>query len=212
LETIVDRLADVELRNSGELSKVIKMIFAQVLRQPFYCETYVEMVYRLQTRYQGTLEDGEFRRLLINACQEEFESLSTSLQFTEEGLTHDEIFYEKKKQKDPVLANMKFIGHLFKREMLALKVIAHIAQDLIDFKKSSDEFPQEEKVECALELFHAVGCTLDQRKDSQKFMTLAFSRLNDLKSSRVDGRRCYSMRVQFLIQDLVDLRASNWEK
>merc|ERR1711879_517875 len=106
------------------------------------------------------------------------------------------------KRKDRVLANMKFIGHLFLQKMLKASVIRSIAQELIDYEKSSDEFPQEEKVECALELFHAVGCTLDQRQSDQILMTRFVSRLQDLKASRVDGRRCYSMRVQFLIQDL----------
>jgi len=206
LVTIVDRLAEVELRNSEELSKVIKLIFGQVLRQPFFCKTYVHMVYRLQMQYKE-MEGVTFKRLLINACQEEFENLSASLQFTEHGLTQDDIFEEKKRRKDRVLANMKFIGHLFIQKMIKVTVIRRIAQELIDFEKSSDEFPQEVKVECALELLHAVGCALDQRQSDQ-----LFSRLQELKASRVDGRRCYSMRVQFLIQDLVDLRAGNWKK
>lgn len=214
LVTIVDRLAAVELRDSAELSKVIKMSFGQVLRQPFYCETYADMVCMLQTRYQETpLEEGvTFKRLLINACQEEFENLSASLHFAEEGLTHDEVFHEKKKRKDLVLANMKFIGYLFMRKMLALKVIRNIVQELIDFERSSDEFPQEVRVECALELLQAVGFTLDQQQEGQILMTQFVSRLVDLKASRADGRRFYSMRMQFRIQDLVELRAGEWEK
>jgi hypothetical protein len=214
LVTIVDRLAAVELRDSGELAKVIKMIFDQVLRQPFYCETYADMVRMLQPRYQDTpLEEGvTFRRLLINACQEEFENLSASLQFNKEGLTSDEVFEERKKRKDRVLANMKFIGHLYLKQMLALKVIRNIVQELIDFDKSSDELPQEEQVECALELLQAVGCTLDQWQEGQSLMGQFVSRLTDLKSSHTDGRRFYSKRMQFQIQDFVELRAGNWDK
>lgn len=211
-QAIVDQFAAVELKDSVELSKVIKMIFDQVLRQPFYCETYADMVRTLQ--YQTIpFENGvTFRRLLINACQEEYENLSASLLFATNGLTRDEVFEEKKKRKDRVLANMKFIGYLYLREMLALKVIRSIVQDLIDFDGSSDELPQEEQIECALELVQAVGLSLDKCQEGQILMTQFISRLMTLKISQVDGRRFYSKRVQFQIQDVVELRAANWKR
>lgn len=212
--TIVDRFAAVELKDSKELSKVIKMIFDQVLRQPFYCETYADMVQTLQVRYQATpFENGvTFRRLLISACQEEFENLSASLQFATEGMTSEEVLDEKKKRKDRVLANMKFIGYLYLRQMLALKVIGNIVQELINFDGSADTFPQEEHIECALQLLQAVGCSLDQRQEGQILMTRFISRLTTLKTSQADGRKFYSKRVQFQIQDLVELRSTNWEQ
>merc|ERR1712070_189984 len=106
------------------------------------------------------------------------------------------------KRKDRVLANMKFIGYLYLREMLALKVIRSIVQDLIDFDGSSDELPQEEQIECALELVQAVGLSLDKCQEGQILMTQFISRLVTLKISQVDGRRFYSKRVQFQIQDV----------
>lgn len=213
--TIVDRFAAVELKDSEELSKVIKMIFQQVLRQPFYCETYADMVKKLQDRTIPFKNGVTFKRLLINACQEEFENLSASLQFATDGLTREEVFDEKKKRKDRVLANMKFIGYLCLRKMIALRVIRGIVQELIAFEGSSDEFPQEEHVECALELVQAVGSSLDhlhQRQEGHVLITQFISRLTHLKTSEVDGRRVYTKRVQFQIQDVIELRAANWKK
>jgi translation initiation factor 4G len=213
-DTIVDQFEAVELKDSEELSTVIKMIFQQVLRQPFYCKTYADMVHKLQQRYQATpFENGvTFRRLLINACQEEFENLSASLLFPTDGLTREDVLDERKRRKDRVLANMKFIGYLYLRKMIALKVIGGIVQELIAFDGSSDEFPQEEQVECALELVQAVGLSLDQLQDGHVLMTRFMSRLTHLKVSEVDGRRVYTKRVQFQIQDVVELRAANWKR
>lgn len=222
LKTIVDRLADVELNDAKELEQVITIILGKALSESHYCETYADMVYILRTRYpEFPPEEGEkpatFRRVLLNACQNEFERLPTSLELSPEetkNLVQGEIDLEKKRRKDRLLANMKFIGHLFLRELLAVKVIASVVHDLVGVQNYQDGFPEEHKVECACELLVAIGHTLDDRQDGKVLMSQFIARLMDLKGSYAVGTKnmFYSRRVQFQIQDLTELRQNRWVK
>jgi len=153
------------------------------------------------------------RRVLLTACQHEFESLPCSLGPTPEAavkMSTDEANEEISRRKKRLLANMRFIGHLFLRELLAVKVMASVVYDLIGTKESASA-PEEHKIECACALLSTIGYTFDQRVDGQLLMTQFLSRMNDLKSVQ-DGtkRGLYSKRVQFLIQDVQEMRDNGW--
>eukprot|EP00969_Alexandrium_andersonii_P096921 4278754-Alexandrium_andersonii.AAC.1 len=63
-------------------------------------------------------------RVLLTTCQNEFESLPSAFEPTEEQrltLSPDDLNLEKKRRKDRILANVKFIGNLFLRQLLAVK-------------------------------------------------------------------------------------------
>ena len=55
-----------------------------------------------------------------------------------------------------VLANMKFIGNLFLRQLLAAKVIGQVVHDLIGLKET---LPEEHMIECVCELLQAAALT-----------------------------------------------------
>lgn len=219
LKTIVDRLATIELHKAEELEFVIKIIFGKALAEPHYCETYADMVFALRTRYPEFPPESEgekaqtFTRVLLNTCQEEFESLPTSFEATEqekEKMTADDLRLELKRRKDKMLANMKFIGNLFLRQLLAVKVIGQVVHDLIGIK---EKLPEEHMIECVCELLQAIGHTLDATAHGKVLMTQFSARLVDLKrSADRDGKAMYSKRIQFQIQDLLDLRGNGWAK
>merc|ERR1711904_722274 len=94
----------------------------------------------------------------------------------------EEILNEKKRRKDRLLANMKFIGALFLRELLAVKVMGNVVGDLLDMH---DGPPEEHKIECAVELLKSIGHTLDQRRDGKQLMSSFIARLMDLKDTFV---------------------------
>merc|ERR1712083_484256 len=75
-----------------------------------------------------------FVRVLLNTCQCEFEGLPSSLDppLDEKAeMLPEEIQEYRKKQKDRALANMKFIGNLFLRDLLAAKVATQVLRDLL---------------------------------------------------------------------------------
>jgi len=219
LKTIVDRLAEIELHKADELEFVIKIIFGKALAEPHYCETYADMVFALRSRYPEFPPEREgerpqtFTRVLLNTCQEEFETLPTSFDPSEEEkgkYSADDLQLEMKKRKDKILANMKFIGNLFLRQLLAVKVIGQVVHDLVGIKESS---PEEHMIECVCELLQAIGYTMDQSSAGKVLMSQFAARLLDLKRlSDKDGRAQYSKRIQFQIQGLLELRQNGWEK
>jgi len=108
------------------------------------------------------------------------------------------------------LANMKFIGNLFLRQLLAVKVIGQVVHDLIGLKEG---LPEEHMIECVCELLRAIGFTLDNTPHGKMLMSQFAARLVDLKRSPgPDGKPLFSKRIQFSIQDLLDLRANQWQQ
>jgi hypothetical protein len=220
LKTIVDRLASVDLHKAEELEHVIRIIFSKALAEPHYCETYADMVFSLRTRYPEFPPEHEgekahsFTRILLNTCQNEFESLPTSFEPTEEEkntYSADDLRLDIGKKKEKVLANMKFIGNLFLRQLLAVKVIGQVVHDLIGIKDAPIE---EHMIECVCELLQAIGFSLDNTQHGKMLVTQFSHRLMDLKKE-VDpatGKQLFSKRIQFRIQDLIDLRGRNWQK
>mmetsp|Transcript_128213 Transcript_128213/g.273393 ORF Transcript_128213/g.273393 Transcript_128213/m.273393 type:complete len:359 (-) Transcript_128213:37-1113(-) len=107
---------------------------------------------------------------------------------------------------------MKFIGNLFLRQLLAVKVIGQVIHDLIGLKQC---LPEEHMIECVCELLQAIGYTLDATSHGKMLMSQFSARLVDLKGQpSLDGKSgsAFSKRVQFQIQDLLDLRSNNWQK
>jgi len=222
LKTIVLQLAQVDLKTAQELDFVIRIIFEKALAEPHWCETYADMVYSLQTKYPKFPAEHEgdkaqtFTRVLLNTCQTEFENLPTSFEPTAEQIAKmspeelDKLKIKERKEKEKAKANMKFIGNLFLRQLLAVKVIGQVVYELIGIKDSP---PEEHKIECVCELLTAIGHCLDEQEHGKKLMLQFTARLMELKrSTSGDGKACFSKRVQFQIQDLLDLRGNGWQK
>jgi len=105
---------------------------------------------------------------------------------------------------------MKFIGNLFLRKLLALKVIGKVVYELIGSKYAP---PGEHKIECVCELLTTIGHGLenqDHQDQGMKLMDQFTGRLKELKATKIDGKAAYPRRVQFKIQDLLDLRENSW--
>merc|ERR1712241_889973 len=125
----------------------------------------------------------------------------------------EELALEMKKRKDKLLANMKFIGHLFLRQLLDVKVIGQVVHDLIGIKEPGNGQLEEHMIECVCELLQAIGYTLDATQHGKALMSQFACRLADLRRSTSDkGDAIFGARIQFKIQDLLDLRANNWQK
>merc|ERR1712129_304284 len=73
--------------------------------------------------------------------------------------------------------------------------------------------PEEHMIECVCELLHSIGYTMDGSGTGKMLMDQFSARLRDLKRCEGSaGRGAFSKRIQFQIQDLLDLRAKSWEK
>lgn len=221
LKTIVETLASIELQKAEELEYVIKIIFGKALVEPHYCETYADMVFALRTRYPEFPAENEgekphsFTRVLLNTVQNEFESLPTTFEPTDDDKAKfpnpEDLQIEMKKRKGKMLANMKFIGNLFLRQLLAVKVIGQVVHDLVGIKEGN-ALPEEHMIECVCELLQAIGFTLDETTQGESLMNSFASRLKDISSIRVGGKAAFGKRIQFSIEYLLDLRKNKWQK
>jgi len=219
LDTIVQRVAETEVHSVGDLELVIGLLFKKALAEPHYCETYTDMVAALQQRIpEFPSHSGRatvtFKAALLSATQSEFESLSDVLTLRAEevkDLDVDEIKSLEKKRKDRVLANMKFIGHLFLRGLLSVRVISSI---LLELARCNDEAHVEEPmVECLCELLVNIGFALEATPIGKAALISVTGRLQDLKGRPTPNgcsSSCYSRRIQFAIQDIIDMRARGW--
>jgi len=220
IATIVDKVASTEVRSQDELELVISLIFKKALTEPHYCETYADMVFALKQRMpEFPSENGgkpvTFKTVLLNQCQNEFEALPAILKMTAEeleGLDLQEIDFQKKKRKERVLSNMKFIGHLFLRQLLSAKIIGSVIQDLTSCDQA-DVLPEEPMIECICELLSNIGYTLEATPVGKAAVAAVCGRLLDLKQRQTEfGRGVYSKRIQFGIQDILDMRCAGWTK
>jgi len=211
------KLAEIAVEDEEELELLISLVFKKALAEPHYCETYADLVFSLKAAFPEfpSPTGGKpvtFKSTLLNICQQEFESLPTSLDPTGEALDPDEVEFLRKKTKDRVLANMKFIGHLFLRQLLSAKVIGSVIQELT-LCDQVDKLPQEHAVECACELLLNIGFTLESMAAGSQTLSQVCGRLLELKQRKTpEGRGAYSKRIQFTIQNLLDTRAARWHQ
>jgi len=218
--TIAGRIVNTAIGTVEELELLIKLIFDKALAEPHYCEAYADMIFVLKTSMpqfpsEKANKPVTFRAALISKCQNEFESLSSRLLVDAEEIANldvDDVECLRKRKKDRVLANMKFIGQLFLREMLSAKIIGSVIEDLAQCKKV-EEVPEEPMVECICELLTNIGYTLESSPIGASSLDVVCSHLADLKCRRVEASKClFGKRIQFAIQDLLDVRAAGWTK
>lgn len=217
---IADKIVETKVGNTNELEMVIGLIMKKAHSEPHYCETYADLVYKLKTEMpEFPSPDGgkatSFKSTLLNCCQSEFEAMiegGEDRDAAEASLDKEEIEFRRKQKKTRTLANMKFIGHLFLRQLLTAKIIGSVIQDLAMCERA-DSVPAEHIVECMCELLNNIGYTMESLPMGKVPLAQVCGRLMDLKQRKdSSGKQVYSKRIQFQIQDLLDTRSAGWTK
>ncbi|TFK74623.1 hypothetical protein BDN72DRAFT_788870 [Pluteus cervinus] len=167
-----------------------------------------------------------FRKYLLNRCQEDFErgwvakeaavaaaankaaedkaAKAANEKSKDEGADevalYSEEYYTLQKAKRQGLGLIKFIGELFKLQMLTERIMHECVKKLL----GNVENPEEEEIESLCKLLTTVGQSLDTPK-ARAHMDVYFSRMKELtKSGNV------SPRMQFMLQDILELRSRQW--
>ncbi|KIJ15597.1 hypothetical protein PAXINDRAFT_169050 [Paxillus involutus ATCC 200175] len=163
-----------------------------------------------------------FRKYLLNRCQEDFErgwfakeataaaaaakaSVDQAVKAAndkqgEESELYSEEYYAAQKAKRQGLGLIKFIGELFKLQMLTERIMHECVKKLL----GNVENPEEEEIESLCQLLKTVGQQLDVPK-ARAHMDVYFARMKELcKSLNV------SPRMQFMLQDVIELRERRW--
>ncbi|EDQ98129.1 uncharacterized protein LACBIDRAFT_242355 [Laccaria bicolor S238N-H82] len=167
-----------------------------------------------------------FRKYMLNRCQENFErgwvakeataaaaavkasrdeaakavSRQSKEGGTEKVAPYSDEYYAAQKAKRQGLGLIKFIGELFKLQMLTERIMHECIKKLL----GNVENPEEEEIESLRTLLTTVGASLDTPR-ARAYMDVYFSRMKELSKSQN-----VSSRVQLVLQDIIELRERKW--
>ncbi|KAH9919371.1 armadillo-type protein [Fomitopsis serialis] len=164
-----------------------------------------------------------FRKYLLNGCQEDFEHGWAAKESTaaaaatkatadraardaadkdEDGETalYSEEYYAAQKAKRQGLGLIKFLGELFKLQMLTERIMHECVKKLL----GNVENPEEEEIESLCMLLTTVGKTLDTPK-ARAHMDVYFARMKELtRHPNVNSR------MQSILLNLLEFRERKW--
>ncbi|KAK0195865.1 armadillo-type protein [Armillaria mellea] len=165
-----------------------------------------------------------FRKYLLNRCQEDFERGWMAKEATaaaadskdiedqaskaaekkgdaeREMTLYSEEHYAAQKARRQGPGLIKFIGELFKLQMLTERIMHECVKKLL----GNVENPEEEEIESLCKLLTTVGQLLDTSK-ARAHMDVYFSRMKGLTKNPNIG-----FRMQFKLLDVLELRERKW--
>jgi hypothetical protein len=198
-ESICSQILSLPLSSQDQLAAVTAEIFGKATMQDGFRSLYVELCVRLDAHLvaKGGESGGKsFRKALVAECQRIFEkSLEPHDKALFEGLPSDECFELENKLKTGRLGNMRFIGNLMIRQLLAQKLMMPIVHELLN--------GDEQALEALIAFLYIVGPTFERKSSVYRApLQDVFTTLRQKKNDRTR----ISPRVRFLITDLFDAR------
>ncbi|XP_029648517.1 eukaryotic translation initiation factor 4 gamma 1 isoform X1 [Octopus sinensis] len=213
-EVLLSQIKEININTENKLKIVIGLLFEKAISEPSFSVAYANLCNCLvkikvpSSSHQGTVN---FRDTLLNRCQVEFEKHSSEeadLIKKQKELENADSDETKKRLKEELeeafsaakrrsIGNIRFIGELFKLNMLTEKIMHDCVSNLL---KSRDE----ESLECLCRLLKTVGKEVDSDV-SKGTMKIYFQQMKEIVSEKKT-----SSRVRFMLQDAIELRENNW--
>uniref|UniRef100_A0AAR2IJC3 Eukaryotic translation initiation factor 4 gamma, 3a n=1 Tax=Pygocentrus nattereri TaxID=42514 RepID=A0AAR2IJC3_PYGNA len=211
---LMKQVTDLTINTEERLKGVIDLVFEKAIDEPSFSVAYANMCHCLATLKVPMADKPgttvNFRKLLLNRCQKEFErdkmdnAEFEKKQKEEPSLSHRELLWlqeELEEAKDKArrrsTGNIKFIGELFKLRMLTEPIMHDCVVKLL---KNHDD----ESLECLCRLLTTIGKDLDFEKAKPR-MDQYFNQMEKIVKERKT-----SSRIRFMLQDVIELRLHNW--
>nr|CAD7458633.1 unnamed protein product [Timema tahoe] len=215
--TLVNQVQSLPIDNSERLLGVINLVFEKAVDEPSFSVAYAQMCKVLSNMQvpneRKTKEDSEFvefRKLLVNRCQHEFEKSTEAELNRDEKLKQIEATTDPEKKKElqalydeeerkirmKSVGNIRFIGELFKLQMLTANIMIRCIKHLLS---EGDE----ESLECLCKLLTTIGKDLETKQSLAQY----FDKMRELSMKRGE----ISSRVRFMLQDVLELRNCKWK-
>ncbi|XP_070814343.1 eukaryotic translation initiation factor 4 gamma 3 isoform X5 [Chaetodon trifascialis] len=212
---LMKQVTDLTIDTEERLKGVIDLVFEKAIDEPSFSVAYGNMCRCLATLKVHMTDKPNttvnFRKLLLNRCQKEFEKdkvddvvferkqkeLDSAASATERERLQEELEDAKDKARRRSIGNIKFIGELFKLKMLTEAIMHDCVVKLL---KNHDE----ESLECLCRLLTTIGKDLDFEKAKPR-MDQYFNQMEKIVKERKT-----SSRIRFMLQDVIDLRLHNW--
>jgi len=187
-----------------QVKQLIQEVFEKATTQHHFIDLYADLCALLQDHFakHPVSEDAEhgFKRLLLCECQSSFERHLAPPEDIKDIADFDERSSAEHRYKTKMLGNIRFVGALVTRKMLATKVMLAICHELI-----TEYTP--ETLESVAALLTVVGPTFDRAEwVGRPALSCVFKEIEAIaRKPECDPRaRC-------LLQDLLDLRAGGWK-
>ena len=173
------------------------------------------------------LSHAKARKLLVERCQTELEKgcwsdfdrseLEKVKTATDTLAKHDDIRFEKKvaRTRRQWLKNVKFIGELYKEKLLNTRVIHKCIAKLLD---ESDESFCDESLEGLCCLLSRIGevheWDTNRRLNSGEPQPKEIVRYEHYFTlvDQIIASKTGSLRIRFMLQDLMELRKNSWDQ
>ncbi|XP_036388416.1 eukaryotic translation initiation factor 4 gamma 3 isoform X4 [Megalops cyprinoides] len=212
---LMKQVTDLTIDTEERLKGVIDLVFEKAIDEPSFSVAYGNMCRCLATLKVPMADKPNstvnFRKLLLNRCQKEFErdkvdddvferkqkELECAASTSERERLQEELEEAKDKARRRSIGNIKFIGELFKLKMLTEAIMHDCVVKLL---KNHDE----ESLECLCRLLTTIGKDLDFEKAKPR-MDQYFNQMEKIVKERKT-----SSRIRFMLQDVIDLRMHNW--
>jgi len=170
------------------------------------------------------LKQNSFKRTLLNKCEDEFnkqdiymewkkekeeyESGKDKLTERERAEKKEELDFRRMNIKKQMLGNIKFIGELYKKNMIRENIMHFCIRSLLKVKEDESESEEmdDEDHEALCNLFSTIGKHLDTPKN-EKDLRLYFKKMKHLSEDEEN----LSFRSRFMYKDLIDLRKNRWK-
>uniref|UniRef100_A0A7N8YFN4 Eukaryotic translation initiation factor 4 gamma, 1a n=1 Tax=Mastacembelus armatus TaxID=205130 RepID=A0A7N8YFN4_9TELE len=214
-QDLMKQVTELTIDTEERLKGAIDLIFEKAISEPNFSVAYANMCRCLMGLKVPTSDKPgifvNFRKLLLNRCQKEFEKdqdddeiferKQKEMEAAKDEEERERLRVELEESKDQARrrshGNIKFIGELFKLKMLTEAIMHDCVVKLL---KNHDE----ESLECLCRLLSTIGKDLDFEKAKPR-MDQYFNQMD-----KIIKERKTSSRIRFMLQDVLDLRKNNW--
>lgn len=180
------------------IAVVAREVFGKATLQHTYVEMYADVCAKLSEDLKSPGVQKLFRHALLDQCQKSF-NLHLEAPPERRDLSCDEQFEERVKYKTKMLGNVRLIGQLLRRKMLATRTIFHCADELISIASP-------EAVETLCAFLETIGSSFDTpRWQGHARLEGVFMRMEVFLE---DPQQC--PRNRCLVRDLLDKRKNHW--
>lgn len=225
--TKFDKLSDAFIetgvgRNENCLRGAIQLIVKKAQDEPHFAAMYASLCLKLSKTPVDFEEPGKnkkFKKMLLTECQKEFEEeMDVKISKAIEGIENDEDKEIKKTLvKKHYLGHMRFIGELYKGDLISAKIMIFLLPQLLDGRDDKGNI-DEEKVECFAKLMTVIGQIIEQqgqamknigKPDVQNKLQECWRKV-EIMAGKAEGDLSVSNRIKFMLLDLLEMRGNDW--
>ncbi|KAK1878600.1 Eukaryotic translation initiation factor 4 gamma 1 [Dissostichus eleginoides] len=192
-QELMKQVLELPIDTEERLKGTIDLIFEKAISEPNFSVAYANMcrcLMGLKKEFEKDQDDDEI-----------FERKQKEMEVAKEGEEQERLRVALQNARDQArrrsMGNIKFIGELFKLKMLTEAIMHDCVVKLL---KNHDE----ESLECLCRLFSTIGKDLDFEKAKPR-MDQYFAQID-----KIIKEKKTSSRIRFMLQDVLDLRRSNW--